>query len=106
MLTKQHRFSFRNGIPSKSTHCPLFVLRYEPADTFSCAVVVSKKVNSHAVERNRIKRMYKKVIGGILEYNQLPYSMVFYLRKRNNEVELEDVRRITEQIFKKEGIIS
>lgn len=105
MLTKQHRFSFRNGIPTKSANCSLFVLRYEGAESFSCAIVVSKKVSAHAVERNRIKRMYKKVIREILKTQELPYSMVFYTRKKNTEASIDEIRQSVQQIFKKEGII-
>ena len=105
MLTKQHRYSFRNGAPKKSAHCPLFVLRYEPASAFSCAIVVSKKIHAHAVERNRLKRLFKKALNQILEQYEIPYAMVFYVRKKSNDAQLDYLYQTIEQMFKKEGII-
>jgi ribonuclease P protein component len=106
MLTKQQRYSFRNGVPKKSTSSPLFVLRYQPSDDFSAAIIVSKKINAHAVGRNRIKRAYKKALSELTEKYELRYSFVFYTRKQNNDVSPEEILSSIEQTFKKEGIIT
>lgn len=105
MLTKQHRFSFRNGVPMHSANSSLFVMRYERAEKFSCAIVVSKKVSSNAVDRNRLKRMYKNILAQVLLKSDINYSLVFYVRKKSNDVSEEEIRQSIEQIFRKEGII-
>ncbi len=106
MLTKQQRYSFRNGAPKKSTACPFFVLRYEPAEEFSYAVVVSKKVSTKAVDRNRIKRMFRKALGNIVNDQEVDYSIVFYVRKNCVDVPFEMLEKTIEQMLKKEGIIT
>lgn len=105
MLTKQHRYSFRNGVPSKSSQSPYFVLRFDRSDDLSCGIVVSKKIAGHAVDRNRIKRMYKSILEAILKETPLSYALVFYVRKKSVEVTSEELYQHIEQIFRKEGIM-
>lgn len=105
MLTKQHRYSFRDGVPRKSTQSPYFVLRYQPGDSFQYGIVVSKKIASLAVERNRIKRMYKRALERIVTEQDISYKLVFYARKKSAEEAVEKLYEEIKQIFKKEGII-
>ncbi len=105
MLTKQHRYSFRNGVPRNSIQSPYFVLRFEKTQDFSCGFVISKKVASLAVDRNRIKRLYRSILGDIVKKTPLPYSLVFYIRKKSIDVGSNELRHHIEQIFKKEGIM-
>ena len=105
MLNKQHRYSFGKGAPRKSSQTPFFVLRYEKADNFTCGVVVSKKVASHAVDRNHIKRMYKSVLESVQKENPFRFSIVFYVRKSSMGLSKESLQGHIEQIFRKEGII-
>lgn len=105
MLTKQHRYSFRNGAPRKSIQSPYYVLRYDSAEKFTYGIVVSKKIASRAVDRNRIKRLYKSILGELTKENTIFYSVVFYVRKKSLVVTKEELQFHIEQIFKKEGII-
>jgi ribonuclease P protein component len=106
MLAKQQRYSFKNGVPQKSAYSPFFVLRHDVSDTFKYAIVVSKKIESNSVDRNRIKRLYRKVISELVKSNPISSSLVFYVRKNSSGVQEEMLKEHLQQILKKEGIIS
>jgi ribonuclease P protein component len=106
MLAKPQRYSFKNGIPQKSTSNQFYVLRYEPSEEFNYAVVVSKKVAASSVDRNFIKRLYRRVILSLVKQYSLNVSLVFYVRKRSSDVTEEALYENLEQMLKKEGIIS
>lgn len=105
MLTKQHRYSFRNGVPRKSVQSPYCILRYDHAEVFTFGIVVSKKISSRAVDRNRLKRMYRSILAEIVKKNKISFALVFYVRKKSLFATKEELREHLEQIFKKEGII-
>lgn len=105
MLAKQHRYPFHSGLPRKSVHSPYFVLRYQESQMFRVGIVVSKKTASHAVDRNKLKRVYKRVLKKIIVGANKTYDLVFYLRKRSAMSTEEEIYNEVEQIFKKEGII-
>ena len=105
MLTKQHRFSFHSGTPKNSSHSHFFVLRYQREEHLQVAIVVSKRVAPHAVDRNKVKRAYKRVIAKILTEYPISYSLVFYARKQSVAAKDEVLQHAIEQIFRKEGII-
>lgn len=105
MLTRQHRYSFRNGVPRKSIQSPYCILRYDSAEIFSVGIVVSKKVAGRAVDRNRIKRMYRSVLREMLKKHKLCVALVFYVRKKSLFATRKELQDHLEQIFKKEGII-
>lgn len=106
MLTKQQRFSFKQGTPQKSVQNSLFVLRYDRNTNFYYAIVVSKKIAASSVERNRIKRLYKSALTDIVKRYGVNGSFVFYVRKRSAAIQKAELVQHIEQIFKKEGIIS
>jgi ribonuclease P protein component len=106
MLTKQQRYSFKNGVPVKSVSNQYFVLRYEKSEYFMCGVVVSKKIQSSSVDRNKIKRQFKRILSKLINEHQINYSLVFYIRKKSIDIADEALHETLTQLFKKEGIIS
>lgn len=108
MLSKQNRFSFSHTIPKKAYQSPFFVVRLSQSvqSDSQFAVVVSKKIDGRAAERNRLKRMYKRVIFKLMSSFEISVVAVFYVRKPSLNVTEEQLSEEIEKIFKKEGIIN
>ncbi len=105
MLSKQHRYSFKEGAPRKSSQSPYFVLRFQESEHFRYGIVVSKKTAAHAVDRNRLKRLFKRTLEKIVSDTNVDYDTVFYLRKKSADATANEIYDEVKQIFKKEGII-
>lgn len=82
MLAKKHRYTFRKGIPGRSYSSSNFRIAYNirNSEGLNLAVVVSKKVDKRAVERNRIKRMITAIIEQLVS-KQTSADLVFFIRK-------------------------
>lgn len=90
MLARSNRFSFKNKLPKNTLNSQSFNIRYEKNDEeLKIAVVVSKKVDSKAVARNRIKRKIIAILGDKARQDS-GLSLVFYIKKEINEEMLED----------------
>jgi ribonuclease P protein component len=90
MFPKEHRFSFKNKLPTNKFNSPSFTVRYGENDGgLKIAVVVPKRVDKRATVRNRIKR---KVLGAVRKFvkEDLGLTLVFYLKKNSPEQELEN----------------
>lgn len=106
MFAKRYRFSFKKGVPKKITASPFFVMRYDTNmdENLHCAVIVGKKVDRKATERNKIKRKVVSTIQEILPV-KTPYSIVFYARKPIIEKSNTEIKEELLKIFKKTQII-
>lgn len=73
MLPKSRRLSASHvrGVLTQGTafRTPHFLFRSVAARSFRCAVIVSKKIAPHAVDRNRMRRMVYAEIAGLLKKN-------------------------------------
>lgn len=108
MLSKQNRFSFTQQIPKQAYASRSFVVRLAESSKSDSqfAIVVSKKIDNRAAERNRIKRLYKGVLFQHMSSFKSSITAVFYVRKPSTVVTEEQLSEEIEKIFKKEGIIN
>ncbi|OGH15880.1 MAG: hypothetical protein A3C30_03570 [Candidatus Levybacteria bacterium RIFCSPHIGHO2_02_FULL_40_18] len=104
MLPKEHRFSFKKGLPNKAKSFPSFTLRYgkNREGGLKTAVVVSKKVHKKAVIRNKIKRKLLRMLSDKIDKSRA-VNLVFYIKRRaldiaNLEDEVEQVLDLIEEI--------
>lgn len=56
---------------------PFFILKFLKWNTFKVTVVVSKKISKSAVERNRVKRIFRAAIREKLKEHKVKWSLVF-----------------------------
>ncbi len=97
MFKREHRFSFRKGIPNKAIHSKSFVLRYGENDEFlKVAVVVGKKVDKRAVRRNSVKRGIVRILESLLDTNAKNTILVF-AKKQIAETDNESLRQELKQ---------
>lgn len=96
MLPRENRFLFRGTFPKRVTHTPYMTVRFEKGEgMLKAAIVVSKKANKKATDRNRMKRILSD---GLADYKNAPYSVVLFVRKNAflcEEKELKNALRVT-----------
>jgi len=101
MFAKSNRFSFRRGAPKKVFQTQYFVICYDKINEkeLKCAVVVGKKVDKRAVERNKIKRQIIKNIKELVPLNN-SHKIVIYVKKSVLEIENATAKEILNNAFK------
>ena len=85
MITRTHRFHgygslryiYKNGKTVRGPLCSLKYIVNGRRDTYRVSVVVNKKVNKSAVQRNRIRRRMYEVIRINEKLITQPYDLVF-----------------------------
>ena len=107
MLSRNHRYSFRNGVPKERVKSPFFVLRYQINDDYQVrfAIVISKKIDKRATARNEVKRKISHALHNLLRDNQLSVDVIIYVRKAILGVDVSEIEKAFQQIFLKEAII-
>jgi len=84
MLASEFRYSFRQGIPQNVIHTPFFSLRYRKnQSSLACAIVISKRVDTRATVRNKLKRKIMMILESLLTPQNYPYDLVFYVKKQS-----------------------
>lgn len=68
--------------------------------------VVSSKVAKHAVDRNRIKRRLRDIIGRSLARLRPGYDVVFIAKKEARAASFDELRAGTERLLEKAGLSS
>jgi ribonuclease P protein component len=89
-------------------HSPLFLFRFIKSDKGEpkIAFVVSKKVASSAVERNKMRRRGYSAIRKIRETNAfVPLIGVFFFKKGADKATLKEMQAEMEILLKKAGIV-
>lgn len=88
MIPKNERYSFKNGIPKRSIVTPFFSLRFDTKNTegLRLGVVVGKRVDKHAVARNKLKRIFSKAVLKAFRDEKIVGSYVFYLKSSLKEI--------------------
>lgn len=85
MIAKWHRFHghsslnfvYRHGVVTRDHHVSLRSARNNRRSAYRAAVIVSRKVNKSAVQRNRIRRRIYEVIRMYGTSIAEPYDIVF-----------------------------
>lgn len=103
MFPKEHRYSFRGGVPKQAFSTPFFVFRFElnTGGSYTGAVVVSKKVEAKATARNRTKRRYVRILRDILQKKAYTVNSVIYMRKAGLQITDDQVREILLELLQK-----
>jgi ribonuclease P protein component len=98
MLPKKNRFSFKTKLPKQTFSSPSFSIRFgENEEGLKLAVVVSKKVATKAVDRNKIKRRIVEFIEKNLD-KATSLTLIFYVKK---DVDLETLSEEVKQALQK-----
>ena len=100
MFAKKNRYLFKGALPKQSVNFPFFSVRYSKnSGELKVAVVVSKKVDTLATARNKIKRRILSLIQKNISQNE-PFSLIFYVKKGildSKNIE-SDVKALVEKI--------
>jgi ribonuclease P protein component len=89
MLPKKNRFSFKTQLPKQTLNSQSFSLRYgQNEEGLKVGVVVSKKVDTSAVVRNRIRRKIFDAVGKSLGKDSC-LTLIFYARKQSEGQDIE-----------------
>jgi ribonuclease P protein component len=91
---------FTKGMTARSKYFFLRVLENGSPDT-RMGFVVSKKVSKKAVERNRIKRLFREAIRLDLAKIKPGYDLVFIVLNNAKDKEFEEIREEISTTFKK-----
>jgi len=82
---------FKKGENYKS---PFFILKLLRSKSFKTTIIVSKKVAKLAVDRNRIKRIFRSALVKVVKTYDIKWNLVFLpsantLNKKSSEIEIE-----------------
>jgi ribonuclease P protein component len=85
VIARKNRFHGHNSVSKvrgSTVYSPLLSIRYEKnnKNDYRLAVVVSKKVDGHAVVRNRIRRRIYEIFRKQEKLNNLPINVVVYAK--------------------------
>ncbi len=101
MLARKLRYSFGKGLPKNIIHLTLFTLRFEKSEkSAKVAVVVSKKIDSRATARNRVKRVMVAHLSKFIS-DMNPYSLVFFMKKEILNADSKTIDEKLEEAFSK-----
>lgn len=107
MFSRNQRYSFNKGFPAKSINCDFFNLRYQRNDNkFSCAFVVSGKIDKRSVVRHKIKRRYANALREILKNKDISYDLVFFIKKMSLGKEYQEIKQQISTVLINSGILT
>ncbi len=109
MLPRQNRLpAYTRLIHPKIASSPYFVLKYVDNDEeiSRWKVVVSKKVDKKAVERNRLKRVFTKVFQNNLTSFQSGFDFLCIVHPQSRGLPGEIIEKELKFLWEKNGLIS
>jgi|SRR3989344_4035799 len=107
MLQRKYRLHAKDTIATTQVlSSPLFLLRIgkNQYEYNRIGVVVSKKVDTRAVIRNKVKRLILLCLERLQETKK-GYDMLFILRKPITEKTQEEIYEIIKKLLTKEGYL-
>lgn len=108
MLKKKYRLGSKQKIEAnKSLHTDYFLLRIGKNSLPFCRFrfIVSKKIDKRAVIRNKIRRLFSKVIEDLVGKIENGYDFVFIIKKEVNSANDGKIMLSIKKLFEKEGLI-
>lgn len=75
-------------------HSPTLQIIFTPNQTVHVAVVVSKKVAKHAVQRNKIRRRMYDIVRNYLKETQVTGVFIFLVKKPILTMEFTEIRKM------------
>jgi ribonuclease P protein component len=113
MLSKQHRLPLRTDLVQVKKRGKLFqgklfsLLVRERSDGQPprFGFIISAKIDKRAVKRNRAHRLLTEAIRPLLPGIKPGFDGVFLVKKRIVGKELSEIKKSTEQLFKKANLI-
>lgn len=80
---------------------PFFILKYIYSEDFKITIVVSKKVSKLAVNRNRIKRIFRAAIQNLLKFEKIKWNIVFFPHSDSLLLKSIDLQPLINKAFNK-----
>jgi ribonuclease P protein component len=83
VIATKHRFHGHNSVSrvrggaARSQMCSIFYAKSKKDKDYKMAVVVSKKISKHAVDRNRIRRRLYEIVRKSAVFDGVPIQTVF-----------------------------
>lgn len=105
MLPKQYRLT--RPVPyqqSKTVTSPLFSIRYQQTAHIGIQIVVSKRVSSKAVERNKVKRIVASGLIPLVPHLAEGTAMTIFVKKEAL-AHLSEMQQVLEKTLKTEGLV-
>jgi len=113
MLPRKHRFPLRTELTRVQEEGELFqgrlfsllVAKGEKAKPSRFAFIISTKIHKRAVRRNRARRLLIEAIRSLLPKINPGFDCVFLAKKAIVGKELPEIKKETERLFQKAGLI-
>ena len=114
MIKQQHRFHRRNDISYvykkgqtvRGQHLSLRFVALSADKPYRLAIVVSKKVDKLAVNRNRIRRRIYEIVRLAEPYMKIPADMILSIHSNAvKDVPTEDMNKIIKDLLQKAGAL-
>ncbi len=80
-----------------------FVKTDKPVTRF--ATVVSTKVSKHAVDRNKIRRQYREIMGKMLSSLPVGYDILLLTSKPAIALDFSEKEKKLQYVFRKSGLL-
>ena len=115
MITRTHRFhgygslkyTYRHGQTVRGPLCALKYVTNKRRKTYRLSVVVNKKVNKSAVQRNRIRRRIYEVVRLNEKLITTPYDLVITIfSDQIKDLSQEELTRLIKAQLFQAGVIS
>ncbi len=106
MLPKQYRLT--RPVPyqqSKTVSAPLFSIRYQQKTAhIGVQIVVSKRVSSKAVDRNRLKRIIAASMIPLVPQLQEGVAMTIFVKKEAQD-RTQELQQLLKDTLRNEGLL-
>jgi ribonuclease P protein component len=102
-----HRYIYRHGKTVRGPLCSLKYIINKRRKTFRISVVVNKKVNRSAVQRNRIRRRLYEIVRTTSPLISEPYDLVITVfSDQINELSADELNRLVKTQLFQAGVIT
>ncbi|MDD4409137.1 MAG: ribonuclease P protein component [Candidatus Pacebacteria bacterium] len=97
---------FEKGSTIRNRYFFLRVLANNGENDTRIGFIVSKKVSKRAVERNRIKRLFRESVRLSIDKIRPGYDMIFIVLSGANHKELIEIKKEIDNVLEKSNLIN
>lgn len=94
-------------MPAKGISCDLFSLKYQENEQkkYLCAFVAGIKIDKRSTVRHLLKRRFANALREILKNKNIPYNLVFFIKKESLTKNYQEIKQEIMKTFLKSGIL-